>query len=96
LTLFVKRCYDNGVDHIPSNIQARRAVEDRAIRLGEQRLDLNNRVAANTQAIIDLLANAADAGVPFDHVATLVGITRQTLYRWQEVARRLRESRQAD
>jgi hypothetical protein len=84
------------MDHTPSNIQARRAVEDRAIQLGGERRDLDNRVAANTQAIIDLLPNAVDAGVPFDHVATLVGITRQTLYRWQEVARRLRESRQAD
>ena len=84
------------MDHIPSNIQARRAVEDRAIRLGGERRDLDNRVAVNTQAIIDLLPSAANAGVPFDHVATLVGITRQTLYRWQEVARRLRESRQSD
>jgi hypothetical protein len=83
------------MDYIPSRIQAKREVEDDAIKLGQERLDLDNRVAANTQAVIDLLPRAADAGVPFDHIASMVGVTRQTLYRWQEVARRLRPSEPA-
>jgi hypothetical protein len=89
LTAHVKSCYGRDVDYIPSRLQAKREVEDEAIKLGEERRDLDDRIAANTQAVIDLLPRAADAGVPFDHVATMVGVTRQTLYRWQEVARRL-------
>jgi transcriptional regulator GlxA family with amidase domain len=80
--------------NIPTDIQARREVEDRAIKLGEERLDLENREAANIEAVIDLIPEATDAGIPFDHLAKLVGVSRQTLYRWQEVARRLREGRQ--
>jgi hypothetical protein len=77
---------------LPSNIQARRAVEDRALQLAEERRNLNNYLAANTQAIIDLIRDAANAGVPFDHLATLVGISRQTLYRWREIASELKPS----
>jgi hypothetical protein len=88
-TVRVKGCYSLGMDYIPSRLQAKREVEDEAIRLGEERRDLDERTTNNTQAVIDLLPRAADAGVPFDHVATMVGVTRQTLYRWQEIARRL-------
>jgi hypothetical protein len=75
---------------LPPDMQARRTVEDRAVQLGAERRDLDNKLAANTQAIIDLIPDAASAGVPFDHLSTLVGVSRQTLHRWREVVRRLR------
>jgi hypothetical protein len=82
-------CYDMGMK-IPPAIEQRRAVEDEAIRLGEERRELDNRLAVNTRTVVELLPKAAKAGVPLDQVAAMVGITRQTLYRWQGTARRLR------
>lgn len=79
------------MNNLPPDIQARRAVEDRAIQLGSERRDLDDRIAKNTQNIIDLISDAADAGIPFDHLATMVGVSRQTLHRWREIVRRLRE-----
>jgi hypothetical protein len=75
---------------LPPNMQARRAIEDRAVQLGNERHDLDNGLAANTQAIIDLLRDADGAGVPLDHLAKLVGVSRQTLHRWREIAARLK------
>ena len=72
------------MDYVPSRLQAKREVEDQAIKLGEERRELDERVAANIQAVIDVLPKAADAGVPFDHIATMVGVSRQTLYRWRD------------
>jgi DNA invertase Pin-like site-specific DNA recombinase len=70
-------------------IQAQRAIEDQAIKLGDERGDLEDRLAANTTSIVNLLREQEGSGIPFDRLASLVGVSRQTLYRWQEVARRL-------
>jgi hypothetical protein len=78
---------------LPPDMQARRDIEDRAIRLGDERRDLDNRVAENTQGIIDLIPEAADAGITFDNLARMVGVSRQTLHRWREIVRRLRAAR---
>lgn len=77
------------MDDIQSNIQARRAVEDRALQLADERRGLDSQITANTQAIIGLIPEAAKAGIPFEQLAGLIGVSRQTLYRWREIAGRL-------
>lgn len=76
---------------IPPDLQARRAVEDELVRLGSERNRLESELASNIEAIVAAIPKAIETGIPFDGVARLVGVSRQTLYRWQEVARRLTE-----
>jgi transcriptional regulator GlxA family with amidase domain len=78
-----------GMTDLPPDIQARREVEDRAAQLGAERSELENKAATNIDAILDLLHDAEEAGIPLDQIARLVGVSRQTLYRWREVARHL-------
>jgi len=77
------------MDEIPPEIRARREIEDQALLLGAERRNLESGLTVNTQRIIDLMPQALAAGMPLDGFAKLVGVSRQTLYRWQEVARRL-------
>ena len=71
-------------------LQKKHNIETLAVEAGEQRAKLDDELAANTQWIIDLMPQAMEAGIPFDTFAKLVGVSRQTLYRWREVAARLR------
>lgn len=71
------------------DLQVRRAVEDELVGLGAERNRLENEMARNIGAIIAAIPKATEAGIPFDGIARLVGISRQTLYRWQGVASRL-------
>jgi DNA invertase Pin-like site-specific DNA recombinase len=74
---------------IPQDIQARREVEDQLVQLGSKRNKLESKMAANIESIVAAIPRATEAGIPFDGIARLVGVSRQTLYRWQEVARRI-------
>lgn len=47
-------------------------------------------MARNTQGIIDLLRDAEGAGVPYEQLAQLLGVSRQTLFRWREIAASLK------
>jgi hypothetical protein len=76
------------MNDLPPDIQARRAIEDRAAALGAQRRDLSASVEVNTHAMIDLVREAEGSGVPFEHLAGLLGVTRQTIYNWREMAAR--------
>jgi hypothetical protein len=76
---------------IPPDLQARRAVEDELVQLGSERNRLESELASNIEAIVAAIPKAIETGIPFDGVARLVGVSRQTLYRWQEVTRRLTE-----
>jgi DNA invertase Pin-like site-specific DNA recombinase len=76
---------------IPPDLQARRAAEDELVQLGSERNRLEGELAANIEAIVAAIPKAIEMGIPFDGVARLVGVSRQTLYRWQEVTRRLTE-----
>jgi DNA invertase Pin-like site-specific DNA recombinase len=71
---------------IPPNIQRRRELEDRAITLGAERLDLERKRDGNLGAIVGLLHDA-EGILPLEEIAKLVGVSRQTLYRWQDTAR---------
>jgi hypothetical protein len=76
---------------IPPDLQIRRAVENELLRLGSERNRLESELAANIEAIVAAIPKAIEASIPFDGIAKLVGVSRQTLYRWQEVTRRLAE-----
>jgi hypothetical protein len=76
--------------NIPPDIQAKRAIEDRALTLGNERRGFEAGLAANSHLIMDLLRDAEGSGVPLDHIAQLVGVSRQTLHRWRnEVSAKL-------
>jgi hypothetical protein len=95
LTIFVKCDTVASMTDLPPDMQARRAIEDRAVQLGNERRDLDGRLAANTQAIIDLLRDAEGSGIPYEHLAEIVGVSRQTLFRWREIASELKPSETA-
>jgi hypothetical protein len=70
-----------------TTIDRRREIEDRAIELGEQRVQLlgqfRKSTAANAMAITALLDRAVELGITVEHFARLVGVRRQSLYRWR-------------
>ena len=74
---------------IPPDIQARRAIEDEALRLGHQRSQLGAAMAANTHEIIELLRKPEHGAIPLDHLGQLLGVSRQSLYRWRETAQEI-------
>jgi len=78
--------YADGMNDLPPNIQARRAIEDRAAKLGAQRRGYETGLARNTQEIIDLLRDADGSGVPLEQLAALLGVSRQSIYNWREIA----------
>ena len=77
------------------DLQHQREIEDRAIALGDERNALDDQLGKNTTAIIELLRDWEGSGIPFDRLASLVGVSRQTLYRWQGASALLR-GEQAD
>ena len=69
---------------------ARRAVEDRAISLGNERADLEGRLARIIEEVVDLMAEAEANGVPIGRLAELVQVERSTIYRWRGSMQTLR------
>jgi hypothetical protein len=69
-------------------LQRRHSIETLAVEAGEERAKLDDKLVVNTQWIIDLMPQAMEAGIPLDTFAKLVGISRQTLYRWREAVSR--------
>ena len=76
---------------LPPDLQATRAIEDRLVLLGAERTKLEAKLGENLEAIVDEIPAGAEAGIPFDRIAHLVGISRQTLYRWQNALAKLRD-----
>ena len=72
------------MNDLPPSIKAQRAIEDRAARLGAARRDLERKLDANQQQIVRLLVDAEGTGVALDQIASLVHVSRQTLYRWRK------------
>jgi hypothetical protein len=73
------------------DLQTTRAVEDRLVQLGAERTQLDAKLGENLEAIVDEIPAATEAGIPFDRIAHLVGVSRQTLYRWRDVLPKLRD-----
>jgi DNA invertase Pin-like site-specific DNA recombinase len=73
-------------------LEWRQGLEQLALKTGQEHAQLADDLASSRQFIVDeLLPKTAEAGIPFDATAKLLGISRQTLYRWQD-ARRKREA----
>ena len=70
-----------------TSIDRRRATEDRALELGAERAELRRRLRENTTAITALCGTAVELGITVQHFARLVGVRRQSLYRWREGTR---------
>lgn len=68
---------------LPPQMQARRDAEDRAIKLGQERVAIAKQTAANTTAIKKLLPDALAAGLTMEAVAELTKVSRQTLHQWR-------------
>ena len=58
-------------------------MEDRAISLGNERADLEDRLAKIIEEVVDLMAEAEANGVPMGRLAELVQVERSTIYRWR-------------
>lgn len=69
---------------LPPEIVAKRAVEDRAAKLGSTRATLEGNLNRNTTEIRALLRDSIDAGVSLDLLAQLTHVSRQTLHRWRD------------
>lgn len=74
---------------LPAEIQQQREVEDKAIKLGKERIDLEARLAQTVNEAIELM----DKGVPVERLAQLIGVNRPTLYRWRNAVAILRANR---
>jgi hypothetical protein len=77
---------------IPPDLQARRTTEDELVQLGSERNRLEGEQTSNIKAIVVAIPKAIETGIPFDGVAKLVGVSRQTLYRWQHLQTDLKDS----
>ena len=65
-------------------LERRHGLERLALETGEKHAQLLDDVASSRQFIVEeLIPKAAEAGIPFDALAKLLGTSRQTLYRWQ-------------
>lgn len=71
---------------LPPDVRMRRELEDRILQLGARRRELQDETRTIVKEMVDLIPEAQRAGVSFDGIAKLIGVPRQTLYRWQEVA----------
>ena len=72
--------------YLAIEVQIRRNMEDQALELGRKRLKLAAEVEANMNIIRRRLPEAIAAGIPVEHYAQMVRVSRQTLHRWREAA----------
>ncbi len=70
-----------------TGLQERRAIEDRAVELGQQRQAIRSQLRENTRAITELVGQAISAGIGLAPLARLLEVSRQTLYHWHDIAK---------
>jgi predicted nucleic acid-binding Zn-ribbon protein len=78
---------------LPPNVQVQRAVEDRAIKLGNERTQLEGRLGEITEEAVDLMGEAERSSVSIERLAELIQVARPTLYRWRDSISILRADR---
>lgn len=72
-----------------AKLEWRQGLERLALEKGREHSKHVDDVASSRQFIVDeLMPKAAEAGIPFDTLANLLGLSRQTLYRWRDMKRR--------
>jgi len=72
------------MNDMPPEIEARRTIENAVAKLGRERQDLDRRLSINAREIATVIPVASAAGITFEEIAQLIGVSRQTLYRWRE------------
>jgi hypothetical protein len=72
---------------LPCLAQPQQALERLAIETGTKHAEHVNDMLASRQVIAEeLMPKAAEAGIPFDALAKLLGISRQTFFsEWEEM-----------
>lgn len=65
-------------------LRRKHAIELAAAEAGEKRARAQDDLLSNTQTIVELMPQAVAADIPLDTFAKLVGVSRQTLYRWRD------------
>ncbi len=78
---------------LPPDVEAQRAVEDKAIKLGNERAKLENRLGKIIEEAVELMGDAERNGVSIERLAQLIQIQRSTLYRWRDSIAILRANR---
>jgi DNA invertase Pin-like site-specific DNA recombinase len=79
-------------EHKAAKLEWRQGLERLALETGQKHAQHLDDLASSRQFIVEeLIPKAAEAGISFDALAKLLGISRQTLYRWQEAVRLKRE-----
>jgi hypothetical protein len=76
---------------IPPDMKARRMFENEALKLGEERITLQDAVETNIERILDGFDKAREVGVPIEQYAKMVKVKRQELYRWRRTRAYLRD-----
>jgi hypothetical protein len=71
-------------EHRAEKLAKRHGIEMLAAAEGEKRKQAADELASTTQTIIELMPMAVQAGIPHETLANLVGVSRQTLYRWRD------------
>lgn len=72
-------------EHYAAKLERRQGYERLALELGREHAGLVDDLAASRQTIIaELMPKAAEVGIAFGALADLLGVSRQTLYRWRD------------
>ena len=95
LTQVVKPATILPMPNLPPNIQARRAIEDKAAKLGVRRRGYATALRKNNDEISALLRQAEGSGVPLEQLAALLGVSRQSLSKWRDEAIAQRPARRS-
>jgi Homeodomain-like domain-containing protein len=63
----------------------RQGLETLALEYGKKQAEHLDELRSIRQFIVEeLLPKSAAAGIPFERVAELLGVSRQTIYRWRQ------------
>jgi hypothetical protein len=76
---------------LPPDVEARRTVENEALRLGDERARLLGEVGANLDAMLDGFDRAKEVGISIEQYASHLKVRRQDLYRWRNARAYLRD-----
>jgi DNA-binding transcriptional regulator YiaG len=71
-------------EHKLAKLAKRHGIEQLAADTGQKRAKAHDDLVANTEFIVRLMPEAVAADIPIDTFAKLVGVSRQTLYRWKD------------
>ena len=66
-------------------LEKRQGTERIAVETGEARARAQDELRSNMQFVVEeLMPRAAEQDIPLDRLAELLGVSRQTLYRWRD------------